>query len=135
MTTPYMALPSQAALQAAYVGLPLAVLPTPSVVIDVSIMRRNAERMRRAVDRAGVRFRCHIKTHKAVEGTRVCLGAEGSAPSQHRAIIVSTLAEAWHVLPLVEEGVVDDILYGVPLPVLRIAEARRLRDTMRSSTD
>lgn len=40
-------------------------LPTPCIVADAGIVRRNIERMQRAADQAGCRLRPHIKTHKS----------------------------------------------------------------------
>lgn len=63
-------------------------LPTPCLVLDVGILRRNLARMAAAVARhPGVVLRPHLKTAKCVEVAR--LAAPGGGP-----ITVSTLAEA-----------------------------------------
>lgn len=76
----------------------------------------------------GVEFRCHVKTHKTLEGTELELGYGSNDKSQGRTsrIVVSTLAEAWSMLPLVESKKIDDILYGLPVAKLRIEELYEL---------
>ncbi|HEX6279843.1 MAG TPA: hypothetical protein VFZ49_07470, partial [Pyrinomonadaceae bacterium] len=49
----------------------LADLKTPSLVLDIERVKRNAERMTRKVGELGVRLRPHIKTHKCVEIARI----------------------------------------------------------------
>ncbi|MGZ5272563.1 MAG: DSD1 family PLP-dependent enzyme, partial [Ramlibacter sp.] len=84
-------------------GRPLQTLETPALLLDEARMDRNIERMRRQVQRLGVRFRPHVKTSKCYEVARRTMeGAEGP-------ITVSTLLEADH---FAERGV-KDILYAV----------------------
>src|SRR3989442_645409 len=42
-------------------------LPTPSLVLDVGRVKRNADRIGRRVRELGARLRPHIKTHKCIE--------------------------------------------------------------------
>jgi D-serine deaminase-like pyridoxal phosphate-dependent protein len=51
----------------AALGAPVATLDTPAVLIDLDRMERNIRDWQAAMDRAGVRFRPHIKTHKIPE--------------------------------------------------------------------
>lgn len=76
-------------------------------------MLANAERLK-------VDFRPHIKTHKTLEGARLQLG---SGRRKSDKIIVSTMMEAWNLLPLVNEGLsVTDFLYSLPVVKPRVAE-------------
>ncbi len=63
-------------------------LPTPSIVLDRSILERNCARMAQRAAQQGVRLRPHLKTAKC---TRV---AEMTAPLPGGSITVSTVAEA-----------------------------------------
>src|SRR5436309_7210497 len=66
----------------------LETLPTPSLVLDVGRVKRNAERVGGRVRELGARLRPHIKTHKCIEVARIqTTGHSGR-------ITVSTLAEA-----------------------------------------
>lgn len=63
-------------------------LPTPALVLDLAVLRRNIAMMRRAVARhAGVALRPHLKTAKCREVA--AMAAPGGGP-----VTVSTLAEA-----------------------------------------
>lgn len=66
----------------------LADLPTPCLVLDLGILRRNLARMQAAVDRhPGLKLRPHMKTAKSLAVAE--LAAPGKGP-----ITVSTVAEA-----------------------------------------
>jgi D-serine deaminase-like pyridoxal phosphate-dependent protein len=83
----------------------IADIKTPSLVLDVTRVRRNAERMSERATRFGVRLRPHIKTHKCIEVAKLqTAGHDG-------AITVSTLAEA---RAFAKHGF-DDITYAVPI--------------------
>src|SRR5437764_937619 len=49
----------------------LHTIKTPSLVLDIARVRRNAERMSERVREFGVSLRPHIKTHKCVEVARI----------------------------------------------------------------
>src|ERR1051325_8366497 len=66
----------------------LQTLKTPSLVLDVAKVRRNAERMSQRVKQFGADLRPHIKTHKCIEVARMQTGGHSGA------VTVSTLAEA-----------------------------------------
>ncbi|KAA8910600.1 putative serine dehydratase domain-containing protein [Sphaerosporella brunnea] len=105
-----------------FVGLPLGALPTPCAIVQESTVRRNCRRLVEVARDLGVGFRPHVKTHKTTEITRLQL--EGL---QSRNVIVSTVREAEALEPLVREGVVAGILYGLPLPPSAVPALRALR--------
>ncbi|RSH89097.1 hypothetical protein EHS25_002763 [Saitozyma podzolica] len=67
-----------------------------------------------------MKFRAHVKTHKTAEGTRMQVQAAGGV----RALIASTMPEVWQIIlsGLVAEGLVDDILYSMPLAASRLED-------------
>ncbi|UZJ55523.1 hypothetical protein CBS101457_004843 [Exobasidium rhododendri] len=112
-----------------FIGQSLDTLPTPSVLIDLSKMKSNISRMQKTVSDWHCLFRAHIKTHKTREGTAYQL-----SQGNDRSVIVSTLAEAWGVCDsgLIDDGTVDDILYGVPPSIHKVPEILSLRRVIRS---
>ncbi|KAF4447685.1 D-serine dehydratase [Fusarium albosuccineum] len=99
-----------------YVGKDIHDVPKPAAILDAARVRRHCHSMRDAANALNVGFRAHVKTHKTVEATRLQVG-EGSDDIK---LVVSTLAEIDHLLPLLREyqtaGRKLDILYGIPLP-------------------
>jgi D-serine deaminase-like pyridoxal phosphate-dependent protein len=94
----------------------LQTIKTPSLVLDVERVRRNAERMSARLRGFGVRMRPHVKTHKCVEVARIqTAGGAG-------AITVSTLAEA---RAFAARGF-RDITYAVPVEPGKFEEAIEL---------
>lgn len=86
---------------------------TPSLVLDIERVQRNAERIRDIALRNNVRLRPHIKTHKCVEVARIQTeGFDGS-------VTVSTLAEA---RAFAENGF-SAITYAVPIERGKFGEA------------
>lgn len=80
-------------------------IKTPSLLLDLARVERNAKRMSEKAHTSGVRLRPHIKTHKCVEVARIqTAGHDG-------AITVSTLAEA---RAFAKHGF-KDITYAVPI--------------------
>src|SRR3712207_1695234 len=78
-------------------------LPTPCLVLDLGVLRRNIARMAAAIARhPGIALRPHLKTAKSRDVAR--LAAPGHGP-----ITVSTLAEARHFA----EGGWTDQIYAV----------------------
>ena len=63
----------------ATVGMPLAAVDTPALLIDLDAFEANLKRMANFVRGAGVRLRPHSKTHKSpdVAVRQVALGAVG----------------------------------------------------------
>ncbi len=94
----------------------LHTLKTPSLVLDVSRVRRNAARMSERIGGLGAALRPHVKTHKCVEVAR--LQTEGQAGG----ITVSTLAEA---RAFAAHGFTD-ITYAVPVEPGKFEEALEL---------
>jgi D-serine deaminase-like pyridoxal phosphate-dependent protein len=83
----------------------VAALRTPSLLLDIDRVRRNAERMSDSAHRHDVRLRPHIKTHKCIEVARI------QTEGHDGAITVSTLAEA---RAFADHGF-KDITYAVPI--------------------
>ncbi|EJD04107.1 uncharacterized protein FOMMEDRAFT_140172 [Fomitiporia mediterranea MF3/22] len=124
-----LSLPSKKALCEEFVGKPLSDLRTPALVVDRAVFTRNCARMLGTAHEWGADFRAHLKSHKTAEGARLQLV---TSVGQTHAVIVSTLMEAWQVLRsgLVAEGVVKDILYGMPISVNKIADISALSDEL-----
>lgn len=99
-------------------------ISTPSLLLDVERVRRNAARIREFAQANNVRLRPHIKTHKCVEVARIQTeGFDG-------AITVSTLEEA---RAFTKFGF-SDITYAVPIePGKFEAAALIVRDGIRLS--
>lgn len=92
-------------------------LKTPSLLLDLRRVRKNAERIASIAARNAVRLRPHIKTHKCVEVGRIQTdGLDG-------AITVSTLEEA---RAFAANGFTD-ITYAVPIEPGKFAEAAEMR--------
>lgn len=91
-------------------------LTTPSLILDVERVRRNAVRMTEMATRNNVRLRPHIKTHKCIEVAKIqTAGSSG-------AVTVSTLAEA---RAFAAHGF-DDITYAIPIEHGKFADAFEL---------
>src|ERR1051325_4615725 len=89
---------------------------TPSLLLDIDRVRRNAARISDVATRNNVRLRPHIKTHKCVEVARIqTAGHDG-------AVTVSTLAEA---RAFAEHGF-SDFTYAVPIERGKFADAIQL---------
>ena len=103
-------------------------LPTPSLILDRAILRRNLKRMSDRLHNAGVMLRPHLKTAKSVQIGRMAVeGHDGR-------ITVSTLAEARYF----GDGGFKDILYGVgivPAKLPAVAAIRRRGVNLRVVTD
>ncbi|KAI5480484.1 hypothetical protein MNV49_000637 [Pseudohyphozyma bogoriensis] len=125
------AAPSQAALQKEFVGKKIEQVRSPAYVIDRTLFAANCARMHERSALAGVKFRGHLKTHKTAEGTKLQMVSEKGTSD---AAVVSTFPELWGVIDsgLVDEGVVKDILYGVPVPLDRIEELASISKLLAS---
>lgn len=91
-------------------------LLTPSLILNLPKLERNAARMRDEVRQLGVTLRPHVKTSKSIEVLRV-LGGGADVP-----ITVSTLAEARYFFA---HGVAD-ILYAVGIASVKLPEVSDL---------
>lgn len=120
--------PSKKELVEEYKGKNVWDLPTPSLIIDREKFEKNATRMLESTAKLGADLRCHIKTHKTVEGVGLQLGVGGNNPHNLRTskIVVSTLQEAWAMVPLINAECVDDVLFGLPVTKLKLAEVHVL---------
>lgn len=67
-----MSAPSVEELRQIYVGKDIADVSKPCAVIDAAIIRRNCDKMIRAVKALGVGFRAHVKTHKVCLSISSC---------------------------------------------------------------
>jgi D-serine deaminase-like pyridoxal phosphate-dependent protein len=94
----------------------LQTIKTPSLVLDIERVRRNAAGMSARMREFGVRLRPHVKTHKCAEVARI--QTEGGTGG----ITVSTLAEA---RAFAARGF-RDITYAVPVEPGKFGEAIEL---------
>jgi D-serine deaminase-like pyridoxal phosphate-dependent protein len=94
----------------------LQTIKTPSLVLDIERVHRNAGRMAARVKQLGARLRPHVKTHKCVEVARL------QTVEAACGITVSTLAEA---RAFAAHGF-RDITYAVPIEPGKFVEAIEL---------
>jgi D-serine deaminase-like pyridoxal phosphate-dependent protein len=103
-------------------------LPTPALILDRAILRRNLKRMSDRLRQAGIALRPHLKTAKSVQIGRMAVeGHDGG-------ITVSTLAEARYFA----KGRFTDIFYAVgivPSKLPAVTELRRQGVNLRVVTD
>jgi D-serine deaminase-like pyridoxal phosphate-dependent protein len=103
-------------------------LPTPALILDRAILRRNLKRMSDRLREAGVALRPHLKTAKSVQVGRMAVeGHDGR-------ITVSTLAEARYFA----KAGFRDIFYAVgivPSKLPAVTELRRQGVNLRIVTD
>jgi D-serine deaminase-like pyridoxal phosphate-dependent protein len=97
----------------------LHTIKTPSLVLDVARVRRNAEQMSERIKGLGATLRPHVKTHKCVEVARIQTGGGAGG------ITVSTLAEA---RAFAAHGF-KDITYAVPIEPGKFDEAMELSNS------
>jgi D-serine deaminase-like pyridoxal phosphate-dependent protein len=91
-------------------------LPTPCLILDRAILRRNIERMAGVLDRHGVSLRPHLKTAKSIDVARMALGDRTSG------ITVSTLAEAEYF----SGHGMTDLLYAVGVTPRKLDQVAKL---------
>ncbi len=91
-------------------------LPTPALILDLAVLKRNVERMAARLARLGVAVRPHVKTHKCPEiaAMQTDAGAVG--------LTVSTLREA---AAFAVAGF-NDLTWAFPLILSRVGEAREI---------
>lgn len=99
----------------------LSDLPTPCLVLDRVVLRRNLDMMARAVGRLGVALRPHMKTAKSVDVARLALGA---TEVRTGGITVSTLAEAEYF----SGHGITDILYAVGITPQKLDQVAKLNE-------
>lgn len=110
-------IPNKEDLVKQYVGQKISDLPTPSFIVDRGKFKVNADKMIANLRKLKADFRAHVKTHKTVEGTLLQLGNGGTDK-----LVVSTLSEAWSIVPLAEKGLVKDVLFSLPVVESRLSE-------------
>uniref|UniRef100_A0A673X3M3 Zgc:162816 n=1 Tax=Salmo trutta TaxID=8032 RepID=A0A673X3M3_SALTR len=98
----------------------ITTLSTPVMVVDVDVVKRNAERMRGHWTKLGVTLRPHMKTHKTLECGDIMTGGS------RRCIVVSTLAEAGFYA---DHGY-DDILYAYSVPFDKVERCALLAERL-----
>ncbi|KAL2682877.1 hypothetical protein Neosp_007335 [[Neocosmospora] mangrovei] len=109
-----------------YIGKPISELPTPSLVINLPVLKQNVDTLHRDVEKLGIGFRPHVKTLKSLEVTRMML-----AGGKYRGIVASTIPEIKGALPLVKEGILDECLYGLPVYPSVLPRLVELRKSLR----
>ena len=85
----------------AQVGMDLAEVVTPALIIDLDAFEQNVEMLRQRLELAGVRLRAHSKTHKSVDIARYQIDHGGAC-----GICCQKLSEA----EVMVAGGIDDVL-------------------------
>ncbi len=104
----------------AQVGMALAEVETPALLIDLDALERNVERLASDLASSDVRVRTHAKTHKspAIARLQIAAGAVG--------VCCQTVGEA----EIMTQGGIDDVLVTNvvvdPAKILRLAALARL---------
>nr|AIA10624.1 alanine racemase, N-terminal domain protein [uncultured bacterium] len=98
----------------------LETIKTPSLILDINRMKRNAEQMTARAKNLNVALRPHVKTHRCLEIAK--LQTQGNTGG----IMVSTLSEAHF---FANNGF-SDITYGVPIERGKFDEAIALSKTI-----
>lgn len=139
-----------------YIGKSINELPTPAFVLDKSIIVKNITRLHTKINDPSITallsagasssdgssverkllFRPHVKTLKSEAVTRASLGynidgkpetEESNKLPKYHSVVASTIEEIRGLWPLVVEGLVNDIIYGVPLSQSLFSELCLLR--------
>lgn len=126
MSIPQRLAPGIDELRNFYVGKNINDVPKPAAILDVATARRHCASMLAAARALDVGFRAHIKTHKTTQLARLQVGATPDPAN----LVVSTLAELAHLLPLLAQYRAArrpfSVLYGVPLPPSQAARLAAL---------
>lgn len=109
------------ALIKAFKGKTKSELPTPCFTVDRNIFISNCDKMLAGAESINADFRAHVKTHKTEEGTVYQLVGSGNGKKTDK-VVVSTLMEAWNMIPLVKKGFINDILFSLPVFESRLSE-------------
>ncbi|ETN45720.1 uncharacterized protein HMPREF1541_09553 [Cyphellophora europaea CBS 101466] len=98
----------------------------PAVLLDKAKMQRHCQTLRAATERLGVDFRFHVKSHKTREGLKLQAGES----AKNIRLVVSTIAELEHMLPILQDfqttGRHVNVLYGIPLPRSQVSRLAAL---------
>ncbi|KAI9653675.1 MAG: hypothetical protein M1831_005703 [Alyxoria varia] len=121
--------PTKEALRKRFVGKSIRDVEAPAAVIDLAVASHNCYCMTQATEDLDIHFRAHVKTHKTAELTQF----QVSNFAGKARIVVSTVVEVEHLLPLIQAqqsiGREFDVLYGVPPSSTCFARLKRVRDT------
>ncbi|KAF4982204.1 hypothetical protein FZEAL_2088 [Fusarium zealandicum] len=109
-----------------YIGKSVSELPTPSLVINLPVLKDNIDTLHRDVEKLGIGFRPHVKTLKSLEVTRMML-----AGGKFKGIVASTIPEIQGALPLVKEGILEECLYSLPIYPGVLPRLVELRQSLR----
>ncbi|KAK6222704.1 hypothetical protein LQW54_000885 [Pestalotiopsis sp. IQ-011] len=110
-----------------FIGKTVSELPTPSLVVSLPTVKRNIDAVHKDVEELGIGFRPHVKTLKTTEITKMMLGSSG----KYKGIIASTLAEIRGALPLAEQGLINECLYGIPVCPSYLAQLASFRSAVK----
>lgn len=122
-TAQFTSMSDKTNLLQAFKGKSVEDLPTPAFVVDQDRFKTNSDKMLHNAEKLKADFRAHVKTHKTTEGTRLQLGTGATCTKK---VVVSTLMEAWNLVPLVEEGKIDDMLFSLPVVRSKLGELYEL---------
>ncbi|KAL6709438.1 hypothetical protein ACN47E_001373 [Coniothyrium glycines] len=107
--------------------------PTPSLVLDRAVLRRNCAAMLSVCGALGVGLRAHVKSHKTLELSKMMVGRTGPAD-----FVVSTVVEGEGLCEFVREvqraGREGSILYGVPVPLSSVPRLIALAERLQPGT-
>ncbi|WQF82090.1 Putative alanine racemase, D-serine dehydratase-like domain, PLP-binding barrel [Colletotrichum destructivum] len=109
-----------------FIGSKASDLPSPALILSLPVIKKNIERLHQDVEKAGVTLRPHVKTLKSLEVTRLMLGN-----GKFKKTVASTLSEIRGLLPLAKEGILDEVLYGLPPASGAIPFLSELRSSVR----
>jgi D-serine deaminase-like pyridoxal phosphate-dependent protein len=118
-------------LKARLIGTSLHDAPVPSAVLDLSIVKQNCQTMLESAKRLQFSWRAHVKTHKTRELTALQVGdGHGSLN-----VIVSTIAEAWHIYSPLCQAASNynrdvSLLFGVPIIPSYVKGLAQLSDAL-----
>jgi len=114
-TPPLYPLSPAKVLEEQFIGKKLDSLPTPAIVLDRAVIRRNCAAMLSVCAQLGVGFRAHVKSHKTVELSKLQVGdfgvdgkeeqgqGRGQGGGKKVNLIVSTVMEAEQLVGYVKE--------------------------------
>lgn len=124
--------PEKGELYKTFKGKPLQSLRTPAAVIDRALFAKNCALMYDAVKVWNADFRAHVKTHKTREG--VILQLQISDVKKTSAVVASTIMEAQEIIRsgLVDDGIVNDMLYGLPVGLNKLTELAEMADVLEA---
>lgn len=94
-------------------------IKTPSLIVDLNRMKRNAERIANRAKELNINFRPHVKTHRCLEIAKI------QTEKTFGGIMVSTLSEA----RFFSANGFSDITYGVPIERGKFDEAIEIART------